>query len=166
MEFMITMRLTNLMSPRFGPRELDLDIIGFSDNTTVNCSNYSHNDRLVIPHERAHLRDFVLRPLCDIPAGRKLRLGPDQANTAEKLLDSLNSSEPQKAFPLRNAVFSKKKRWPKKTHEADEDTLLMGILNVTPDSFSDGGKFNESVHNAVSHAIELCSQVYILLLIN
>lgn len=36
----------------------------------------------------------------------------------------------------------------------DKKTYIMGILNVTPDSFSDGGKFY-SVDNAVSHAIEM-----------
>ena len=33
-------------------------------------------------------------------------------------------------------------------------TLLMGILNVTPDSFSDGGCFN-SYDAAINHAAEL-----------
>ncbi|MDO7908596.1 dihydropteroate synthase [Paenibacillus sp. JX-17] len=35
-----------------------------------------------------------------------------------------------------------------------ESTLIMGILNVTPDSFSDGGKYND-VNRAVSHALQL-----------
>ena len=33
-------------------------------------------------------------------------------------------------------------------------TLIMGILNVTPDSFSDGGKFN-TIDKAVKHAIQM-----------
>jgi dihydropteroate synthase len=33
-------------------------------------------------------------------------------------------------------------------------TYIMGILNVTPDSFSDGGQFNH-LNNAISHAREL-----------
>lgn len=33
-------------------------------------------------------------------------------------------------------------------------TLIMGILNVTPDSFSDGGKYNH-VENAVQHARQM-----------
>ncbi len=33
-------------------------------------------------------------------------------------------------------------------------TLIMGILNVTPDSFSDGGKYNR-VDLALSHAVEM-----------
>ncbi len=35
-----------------------------------------------------------------------------------------------------------------------KETFVMGILNVTPDSFSDGGKFN-SVESAVQHAKEM-----------
>lgn len=33
-------------------------------------------------------------------------------------------------------------------------TLIMGILNVTPDSFSDGGRYNE-VDRAIAHALEM-----------
>lgn len=41
-------------------------------------------------------------------------------------------------------------------HKLDfaNETYVMGILNVTPDSFSDGGKFN-TVENAVKHAKEM-----------
>src|SRR5262249_20605631 len=35
--------------------------------------------------------------------------------------------------------------------------LVMGIVNVTPDSFSDGGKYS-SVDATVSHALELIRQ--------
>ena len=31
-------------------------------------------------------------------------------------------------------------------------TLVMGVLNITPDSFSDGGKFL-SPHKAIQHAL-------------
>ncbi|MEJ7400639.1 dihydropteroate synthase, partial [Staphylococcus epidermidis] len=36
-------------------------------------------------------------------------------------------------------------------------TKIMGILNVTPDSFSDGGKYN-SVENAVERAKEMINE--------
>ncbi|PBB04897.1 dihydropteroate synthase [Salimicrobium humidisoli] len=39
----------------------------------------------------------------------------------------------------------------RRTYDLDEETLVMGILNVTPDSFSDGGRFND-VSRAVEHA--------------
>jgi len=42
----------------------------------------------------------------------------------------------------------------KKKIDLDERTLIMGILNVTPDSFSDGGRFY-SVDRAVEHAVQM-----------
>ncbi|ABS20442.1 dihydropteroate synthase [Bacillus cytotoxicus] len=42
------------------------------------------------------------------------------------------------------------------TLNLNEKTLVMGILNVTPDSFSDGGSYNE-LETAVRHAKEMVS---------
>ncbi len=42
----------------------------------------------------------------------------------------------------------------KKKFELDKRTIVMGILNVTPDSFSDGGKFF-SVDDAVKQALRM-----------
>ncbi|RCK09587.1 hypothetical protein DT075_40290 [Bacillus licheniformis] len=39
-------------------------------------------------------------------------------------------------------------------HNREDKTLIMGILNVTPDSFSDGGKYN-SIDRAVIHAKQM-----------
>lgn len=44
-----------------------------------------------------------------------------------------------------------------KEFKLGERTYIMGILNVTPDSFSDGGKFNE-VESAVKRAKELIDE--------
>ena len=41
-----------------------------------------------------------------------------------------------------------------KNFSIGERTYVMGILNVTPDSFSDGGKFNH-IENAIKHAKEM-----------
>ena len=41
-----------------------------------------------------------------------------------------------------------------KEYKLGERTYIMGILNVTPDSFSDGGKFNE-IEAAVNQAKKL-----------
>ncbi len=41
--------------------------------------------------------------------------------------------------------------------EIGDKTLIMGILNVTPDSFSDGGNFN-SVSHALNHAIAMVKE--------
>lgn len=44
---------------RWGPREIDIDII-FYDDLVIKSAN------LEIPHARAHERDFVLRPIADL----------------------------------------------------------------------------------------------------
>jgi len=44
-----------------------------------------------------------------------------------------------------------------KLFQLGKQTYIMGILNVTPDSFSDGGKFI-NVEKAVNHAKEMISQ--------
>jgi 2-amino-4-hydroxy-6-hydroxymethyldihydropteridine diphosphokinase len=44
---------------KWGPRIIDLDII-FYDGLLI------ESDELAIPHPRAHLRGFVLEPLCEI----------------------------------------------------------------------------------------------------
>ena len=38
--------------------------------------------------------------------------------------------------------------------DLDNEPVIMGILNVTPDSFSDGGKFN-SIDRALKHTEEM-----------
>ena len=41
--------------------------------------------------------------------------------------------------------------------QLDERPLVMGIVNVTPDSFSDGGQ-HDTTDTAVAHALELVRQ--------
>ena len=48
-----------------------------------------------------------------------------------------------RTFKISNKVFN-----------LDKKTLIMGILNITPDSFSDGGKFS-SIDDAVNYAIQM-----------
>ena len=43
------------------------------------------------------------------------------------------------------------------TVEFPRPPLLMGILNVTPDSFSDGGQFFDKTR-AVEHAVQMCAE--------
>jgi len=38
------------------------------------------------------------------------------------------------------------------------DFMVMGILNVTPDSFSDGGKYFDNIEHAVNRAVEMESE--------
>ena len=60
-------------------------------------------------------------------------------NLAEKLEKIIN---PPKNYKIKNKTFDKNK------------TYIMGILNVTPDSFSDGGNYYDT-ENAVQKAFEL-----------
>lgn len=45
----------------------------------------------------------------------------------------------------------------KKDFELGKRTYIMGILNVTPDSFSDGGRFND-IEIAINHAKEMVAE--------
>ena len=49
--------------------------------------------------------------------------------------------------------------WQLRSHalELGRRTLIMGIVNVTPDSFSEGGKFFEP-QAAIAHALELLDE--------
>jgi len=54
---------------RFGPRTLDVDVVAVWDDTGEPV--LSDDPELTLPHPRAHLRAFVLRPWIDIqPYGR------------------------------------------------------------------------------------------------
>lgn len=63
---------------RWGPRTLDLDIIWFQGAVMDSA-------KLTLPHPRAHLRAFVLKPLCDLQASFTL-----QGKTPEQLLPSVS----------------------------------------------------------------------------
>ena len=45
----------------------------------------------------------------------------------------------------------------RKNFELNKRTYIMGILNVTPDSFSDGGKFN-NINSAIEHAKQMIKE--------
>lgn len=59
---------------------------------------------------------------------------------------------------MRNILFSIHRKWPIKagqyTINIGERTYIMGILNVTPDSFSDGGDFVD-IDKAIAHAKQM-----------
>ena len=67
---------------------------------------------------------------------------------------------PQLAEDIKVALSNKEYRAPRELRCRDksliigERTLVMGILNLTPDSFSDGGSFNQ-IDKAVKHAFQL-----------
>lgn len=75
---------------RWGPRTLDLDLIWFEDVARDDA-------RLTLPHPRAHEREFVLRPLCDIAPDLVLT-----GRTARAWLEALDPQgvEPAGGLPL------------------------------------------------------------------
>ncbi len=52
---------------------------------------------LALPHPRAHQREFVLRPLCDLDP---LLILPGQTQTAAQLLEQLPAGPAVSAYPL------------------------------------------------------------------
>jgi dihydropteroate synthase len=75
----------------------------------------------------------------------KLKYQPFKLQVLSEELNLFLHNEPG-SLKIRNTVFD----WAKKTY-------IMGILNVTPDSFSDGGKYY-SQNDAVLHFQELAKQ--------
>lgn len=114
------------LAGQWAPRIIDIDIIAFNDQIIK-------TNELTIPHSRMLDRDFVVLPLNDIlPEWRHPKT--DQKINEVASLKFFNPSA--------------KKLTPK------SKTKIQGILNITPDSFSDGGKFY-SVESAKKHLNKL-----------
>ncbi|CAG8466430.1 1008_t:CDS:2 [Ambispora gerdemannii] len=126
---------------RNGPRIIDLDIIFYDD------IEYS-SPTLKIPHPRITEREFVLRPLCDIA---KEFEHPKLFRPCSRLLSQLLKSPDYvpEANNINKVIFIRETQWIWKSK-----TFIMGVLNVTPDSFSDGGLYN-TIDKAVAQAEKL-----------
>ena len=57
-------------------------------------------------------------------------------------------------WTIEKRIWRLKYDYRSKTFDTEHHTYIMGILNVTPDSFSDGGKYN-SLDSALYHAKEM-----------
>ena len=107
---------------RYGPRAIDIDILLYGDRVLDQAG-------LQVPHVRLHERDFVLTPLNEIAAEV---VHPQLGQSIGALSAAIDLSQ-VRAFarrPLR--VGSNWWHW-------GRQTFVMGILNVTPDSFSGDG---------------------------
>ncbi|KAG9307286.1 hypothetical protein G9A89_017114 [Geosiphon pyriformis] len=126
----------DVVTIRYGPRPIDLDIIFYDD------IEYT-SDTLSIPHPRMHEREFVLRPICDIAKGKE---HPKLYKTCGQLLNQLLNSLDYdlQGNDIWRVIPIGKSKW-----RLGSKTFLMGVLNVTPDSFSDGGLYN-NVDDAVT----------------
>lgn len=121
----------------WGPRILDIDILAWDDLIIK-------SDVLTVPHENLQERPFALWPLADVAPFWTFPLpGPNQGKTAAEIAEKWGSRFTGDA-PLRT----------RQIYQRIDTPQIVGILNVTPDSFSDGGKFLQ-IEKAMAHALDL-----------
>ncbi|KAL5343884.1 folic acid synthesis protein [Aspergillus crustosus] len=110
-----------------GPRSIDLDILLYDNQ------NFTH-ERLNIPHKLMLERDFVLRPLSQL-IPHEIPPIPKHTTT---YLSHLKSLPPPDPTPIATTHISTNFP-PLRSTDPNRRTHIMAILNLTPDSFSDGG---------------------------
>lgn len=121
--------------PRFGPRLIDIDLLFYSDLIF-------QSPELTLPHPRLHERAFVLVPLADI--GPNL-IHPKLGLTISELCEQLDNIDQlvRKKEGL-DLIHPGSLTIGSTTFEWGTQTYLMGILNITPDSFSGDGLMQEN----------------------
>lgn len=118
---------------RWAPREIDIDILVMGDEGDLGNKadfNFTH-ETLQIPHPSLLDRPFALLPLADLVPNWVISLpGAYQGMSAEQFAKRWKRNWESIPFRTRRSplCFSE----------------LVGILNITPDSFSDGGLHNEA----------------------
>jgi len=142
-----------------GPRSIDLDIILY-DNLIVNTPD------LNIPHIRMLERTFVMLPLCELVppdmlhpiTAEPLHSHLEQLLKGEKKIDKnkQESSDLWTIIPIQKVDGSVKYMEYGSIHRKCK-TQLMAILNVTPDSFSDGSVENLRISNTMSRVAAMVS---------
>jgi len=104
----------------WGPRIIDIDILAWDDLI-------QYDEKLHIPHEELHQRPFALLPLADIAPFWMYPLpGPHQGKTAIELAAQWGTQAPLQIKQIQQRI---------------DTPQLVGIVNITPDSFSDSGQF-------------------------
>ena len=118
---------------RYGPRPLDLDVVFYGGLDF-------RDERLEVPHPRWRERSFVVAPVCDLlPVGAASGAGScsgrlEEARDAWRDLGgeaSVGGDEIRRVIPTGSGEVV----------SLSDRSHIMGILNATPDSFSDGGLF-------------------------
>ncbi|KAH3672939.1 hypothetical protein WICPIJ_009986 [Wickerhamomyces pijperi] len=147
-----------------GPRSIDLDILLYNELVM-------NTPELTIPHIRMIERTFVMQPLCELISEDKVH--PVTAEPYHEHLKQLYDGEKSQdvsvqkdnllkcCVPLINNYSSTTTTATTTmsltfdpSSKSTERTKIMGILNTTPDSFSDGGK-NTSLEVALANALEM-----------
>lgn len=118
-----------------GPRSIDLDILLY-DNVIMNTPD------LNVPHIRMLERTFVLKPLCELVPPTMLH--PVSAEPLHEHLKQLEKKESDQSVQESSELADLIPIGTVKPLEYSKSspTQVMAILNVTPDSFSDGDKKN------------------------
>lgn len=111
----------NENTERWGPRVLDIDILAW--DTLV-----LQNTDLTIPHQSLLERPFALWPLADV-APLWVHPGRGSMTAAQRVEEWGSRFTGQAPFRTRQI------------YQRIDVPQLVGIVNVTPDSFSDGGQF-------------------------
>lgn len=133
----IELKLGRSREKIWGPRPLDIDILAWDDLVL-------YDDRLHIPHKDLHERPFALWPLADVAPRWVYPIeGACQGKTASEICAAWGSRLTGEA-PLET----------KQIQQRIDIPQLVGILNITPDSFSDGGKLSD-VTTAIQYAHQL-----------
>lgn len=129
-----------------GPRNIDLDILLYNDESV-------DHPRLKVPHPGMYEREFVLRPLAELIPGKTL----NPVSPWKVTQDYLNALPPSPS-PLSTLTPMRSTTKPLRALKSDRQTQVMAILNLTPDSFSDGGKHSkDSLDTTFSSKIEAAS---------
>lgn len=157
-----------------GPRCIDLDIVMYLNHIGEHV--LLNSDNLIIPHARMLERTFVLEPLCELIPPTMLH-----PITAEPMIDHLQQMYAKgkdedtlwKLIPLPQIKGSDKERFLKfktvyelnpitnqLTSKTKSSTYTMGILNTTPDSFSDGGKYYNNLANQLDQVKGMCHETF------
>ena len=129
---------------RWSAREIDLDIL-FYEN--LNSSFTNQGRYLKIPHEGIKDRDFVLYPLNDLDSSFN---HPVYNTSIAHMLQVYNKSNKSSSSAVKVLPVGRDRVLP-----LGKKTYIQGILNLTPDSFSDGAAYSTSTDNIIYRALEM-----------
>ena len=152
---------------RYGPRPIDLDIIYYGvsyEKSKIWGGEIISSSKLDVPHPRIQERDFVLSPLCDLNkdiihpflnrssiemSSQLSEPDTDQTDENNSAPDTCSESKESESLAIKVLPL------PRGRMLSFNEIHIMGILNVTPDSFSDGGNYEGSIDIAVQQALQL-----------